>query len=38
MREEEQCQDDTIQFFFYYIFICGDPKMGYNNLNQRVNL
>jgi hypothetical protein len=33
-REEEQCQDDTVQFFFYiYIFICGDPKMGYNTVN-----
>jgi hypothetical protein len=35
MRGEEQCQNDTVQnFFFIYIyfffFICGDPKMGYN--------
>jgi len=39
-RLEEQCQNDTVQilFFFFliiiiiiiYIFICGDPKMGYN--------
>ena len=31
-REEEQCQNDTVQFFFLYIyiFIYGDPKMGYN--------
>jgi len=28
-REEEQCQDETVQFFFYtYIFICGDQKWG----------
>jgi hypothetical protein len=33
MRGEEQCQNNTVQIFFIYIFIffiCGDPKMGYN--------
>ena len=42
MREEEQCQNDTVQFslffhscFFYFNFIfilfMGYPKIGYNN-------
>ena len=40
MREEEQCQNDTVQFFkkknyyFLFYFICGVyPKIGYNNNN-----
>ena len=43
-RVEEQCQNDTVQILFFifllllllllllYFFICGDPKMGYNNI------
>ena len=29
MQEEEQCQNDTVQFYFYFfIFFYGDPKNG----------
>jgi hypothetical protein len=38
MREEEQCQNDTVQFLFFislnfnfiFILFMGYPKMGYN--------
>jgi len=36
MREEEQCQNDTVQFFYLlyiYFFICGDPKNGLQHMS-----
>jgi hypothetical protein len=40
MREEEQCQNDTVQillFFIIYFFYLWGPKIGYYNHLLRIS-